>query len=208
MHLSVLPFVSALALLECGGGPLPLAQPESQGSLTTASADVARAGDSGSSSADVTDAAARPVEVSHTIAVTLCSKEKDACQQATALQPMEASYKVVFGSGTGAIRTRRQAMTDLYKEIRERTGWGTQLTAQVHRLDRASTLTKGPSARPSSSEADALAEAAFQFGVGPLLTRDFGELTRWWPCFKRHEQTMQAGVGRGRGGGHLDEGRS
>jgi hypothetical protein len=31
MHLSVLPFVSALALLECGGGPLPLAQPESQG---------------------------------------------------------------------------------------------------------------------------------------------------------------------------------
>jgi hypothetical protein len=75
---------------------------------------------------------------------------------------MEASYKVAFGSGTGALRTRRQAMTDLYREIRERTGWGTQLAVQVHRLDRPSILTKGPSARPSSSEADALAEAAFQ----------------------------------------------
>jgi hypothetical protein len=83
MRLSVPPFAAALALLECGGGPLPLAQSESPASLNPGDADVANAGDAGSSALRINDAGSLAVEASHTITVTLCSKDKVACLRAS-----------------------------------------------------------------------------------------------------------------------------
>jgi RNA repair pathway DNA polymerase beta family len=49
---------------------------------------------------------------------------------------------------------------------------------------------------------------AIRHGVGPFLTREFGELTPWRARFAQHEQTVQAGRCSGRGAERLDEGRS
>jgi hypothetical protein len=79
-----------------------------------------------------TDAGPVVLDSSHALTVTLCSASPQACGMSDAGAPVEGSYHVVFGSGHGAIRSRGQAMTDLYEELRNRTALGQRLDAEPH----------------------------------------------------------------------------
>jgi len=73
-------------------------------------------------------------------------------------------YRVSFGTGSGSVRTREQAVADLYREVRDRTGFGTRLLAVRHHLERrqASLEAEDPPASPrvGSTGSDPLVEAA------------------------------------------------
>ena len=72
------------------------------------------------------------VESSHTMTVTLCSSSKDACRASDSDASVDTGYRVVLGSGRGAFRSRGQAMTDLYEELRNRTALGQRFDAEAH----------------------------------------------------------------------------
>jgi hypothetical protein len=109
--------------------------------------------------------AASAVDVSHALVVTLCSASPKACPPSDADASTEGSYHVVFGSGRGALRSRGQAMADLYKELRDRTKSGEQLDAETHAQGEAGWVPPaagGPSVTPRSSgdDGDPLAACA------------------------------------------------
>ena len=109
----------------------------------------------------------------HTITVTLCPREEAGCR---GMPPVNGergggsgggtpAYRVSFGSGAGALRSRDQAVADLYREIRDRTGLGGHLAAEARHLalsptDAGSGAGGGPHARTPGS--DPLVDAAFQ----------------------------------------------
>jgi hypothetical protein len=57
-------------------------------------------------------------------------RREGAISAATIDASNEGNYHVVFGSGRGAIRSRRQAVTELYEELRNRTALGQRLDAE------------------------------------------------------------------------------
>jgi hypothetical protein len=77
------------------------------------------------------DAGAAVTDSSHAMTVTLCARSPEACGAPEA-GTSDGSYRVVFGSGRGGIRSRGQAMTDLYEELRNRTSLGQRLDAEPH----------------------------------------------------------------------------
>ncbi len=103
-----------LAPIACGG-PLPTADVPTP---------VASAPDAGASDGGTF----------HTITVTLCAKDRDACRKAQGT-PGESSYRIAFGGSPGTLRSREQATADLYRELRDRTAFGTRLAAQRRRLE-------------------------------------------------------------------------
>jgi hypothetical protein len=133
-----------------------------------------RAAESVSSSPDMIDkllgsgtADAGPVAMdsSHALTVTSCSASPQQCPASEADASAEASYRVVFGSGRGAIRGRGQAMADLYRELRDRTALGEKLGAQPRAPEAsdASTVFKGRAPKQASTEnSDPIAHCAFQ----------------------------------------------
>ena len=101
----------------------------------------------------------------HTITITLAparSRPLAAGRPQAAL--WDSSYRISFGSGVGELRSREQAVADLYREVRDRTGLGTHLAAEPHRL--ASLPEAGnvgsSAARPGSAGSDPLVDVAFQ----------------------------------------------
>ena len=60
----------------------------------------------------------------------------------------DASYRVVFGVGRGASRSRAQTVADLYQELRDRTALGSRLEAEAHAVGDA------VGAAPSGLEVD------------------------------------------------------
>jgi hypothetical protein len=117
-----------------------------------------------------TDAGAAPVDASHAFTVMLCSASPDPCP---ASDP-DAGYRVIFGSGRGVVRTRGQAMADLYKELRDRLTGGERLDAETHAPHDGGTGTagSGPFTKPGSGD-DELSQCAFQLldlvdGVGEV----------------------------------------
>ncbi len=74
------------------------------------------------------DAGTAPAPLSLALTITLCSASSVPC-----LSPddasTDASYRVVYGSGRAEIRSRGQAMTDVYKEVRDRLASGERLEA-------------------------------------------------------------------------------
>ncbi|MGO9838588.1 MAG: hypothetical protein ACLP1X_30770 [Polyangiaceae bacterium] len=82
--------------------------------------------------APVTDAGSVVRNSSHAMTITICASSPAPCR---ALQPdasSDESYLVVFGSGRGAVRSREQATTDLYQELRNRMAAGERLDVESH----------------------------------------------------------------------------
>jgi hypothetical protein len=118
------------------------------------------------------DAGAVARDTSHALTVTLCSVSSPPCPASEA----DASYRVVFGSGRGAIRSRGQAMADLYKELRDRTASGERLDAEPRAAGDGGTpiaMGGGSSPKASATNDDPIAQCAFQLldlvdGVGEV----------------------------------------
>jgi len=119
------------------------------------------------------DAGGAARDSSHALTVTLCSSSAQPCPVSEA---DDASYRVVFGSGRGVIRSRGQAMADVYKELRDRTSSGERLDAEPHAPNasgpRVPTGT-GSTRKPGASGDDPLSQCAFQLldlvdGVGEV----------------------------------------
>ncbi len=111
------------------------------------------------------DAAYVSAPAVHTLTITLCSRDSRSCRLA---QPGDApllGYRVSFGGSVGTLRSREQALADLYRELRDRTGFGTRLAAAAHHVEQtlvdAAIVEPGAPARPSTSGQDPLVEAAF-----------------------------------------------
>jgi len=120
-----------------------------------------------------TDAGALSLERSRALTITLCSSSGHPCPDAEA----DASYLVVFGSGRGAVRSRGQAMADLYKELRDRTASGERLDAESRSPGAGSgsiPVGAGSSTKASASSDDPISQCAFQLldlvdGVGEVV---------------------------------------
>jgi hypothetical protein len=117
------------------------------------------------------------VEVSRALTITLCSASSVPCPSLDDAA-MEASYRVVYGSGRAEIRSRGQAMADLYKELRDRLASGERLDA-VARPPRqaggAFSAGNGAAMKPASADSsDATSQCAFHLldlvdGVGEVM---------------------------------------
>jgi hypothetical protein len=118
-----------------------------------------------------TDAGTLPVDSSHAFTITLCAASREPCPPSEA----EATYRVVFGSGRGVVRTRGQAMADLYKELRDRLAGGERLDAETHAPHDGGTVAMGLGSptKGSGSDDDPISQCAFQLvdlvdGVGEV----------------------------------------
>jgi hypothetical protein len=106
------------------------------------------------------DAGAAVTDDAHALVITLCSSGPQACPAAEADASATATYRVVYGSGRGVIRTREQALTDLYRELRDRTAAGERLVARPHAPGDAGAFVGGSPKNASESGGDALAQSA------------------------------------------------
>ena len=116
----------------------------------------------------ITDAGASTAGSSHALTITRCASSPEACaatdSDAAADAPTEEMYRVVFGSGRGVMRTRTQAMADLYNELRDRIASGERLDAEPLSLrdaGRSRAKTALPDASVPSSD-DPIAKCAFR----------------------------------------------
>jgi hypothetical protein len=101
----------------------------------------------------VADAGSIRREPFHALIVTLCSSSSEPCSASPSGDvSASAGYRVTFGSGPGAVRSRGQAMADLYKELKDRTTAGEQLDAEPHaRGDAGATRSLGEGSTDSKS---------------------------------------------------------
>jgi hypothetical protein len=110
-----------------------------------------------------TDAGAAGRDTSHALVVTLCSASPQACPAPEGDASTDGSYHVVFGSGRGAIRSRGQAMADLYKELRDRTKSGEHLDAEPRApggVGSPARLAGGSTSKASEDSSDPIAQCA------------------------------------------------
>jgi hypothetical protein len=70
------------------------------------------------------DAGSPPPTQDHAMTITLCSVKPGDCPSPDDGGSTEPTYRVALGSARGSIRSRRQATTDLYQELRDRTAAG------------------------------------------------------------------------------------
>jgi hypothetical protein len=102
------------------------------------------------------DAGSVARESSHAMTVTLCSSSPEPCP---AIDGDAAHYRVAFGSGRGATRSRGQAVADLYQELRDRTALGSRLEVEAHAIGDGGGGSSQSSAEPTTSS-DPLSSAA------------------------------------------------
>ncbi len=74
----------------------------------------------------------------------------------------EASYRVVFGSGAGTIRTRGQAWAMLHAELRDRTALGEHLDAEPRDLGDGGVAEDDDPPHDADKASDKLSSAASQ----------------------------------------------
>jgi hypothetical protein len=119
------------------------------------------------------DAGATSAAASHAMTITLCSASAQPCPP-TDTGGSEVSYRVVFGSGRAEIRTRGQAMADLYKELRDRTAAGERLDAEPRAAgDAGPAVGAGGAASSEGSGDDPISKCAFHLldivdGIGEV----------------------------------------
>ena len=121
------------------------------------------------------DAGQAQYEASRAMTVTLCSASSTPCPSPDDASA-DGSYRVVFGSGRAEIRSRGQAMTDLYKELRDRVAAGDRLVA-IPRTPRgaggAFSASGAAATKPGTDGGDATTQGAFHLldlvdGVGEV----------------------------------------
>jgi hypothetical protein len=101
---------------------------------------------------------------SHALSIVSCAWSGADCPAGDPDASVTASYRVVFASGRSVLRSREQAMSDLYRELRDRTTSGEHLVARP--------VTPGDGGAPgrpkatstvgSSTSSDALAQSALR----------------------------------------------
>jgi hypothetical protein len=131
----VLAGLIATALAQCGG-PLPNADVRSIDPGEAAPSRVA------------TDASVSEV---HSMTVTACWRDPARCNGSESTVTTDL-YRVASGTGVGGLRSHEQALTDVYRELRDRTGLGSRLVATPHRID-AQADARAPSPAPTASTA-------------------------------------------------------
>jgi hypothetical protein len=165
---SPVPVVAMFVLVGCHDHPLAEAPPPPSAETVHAPPAVTS---SATSEATVTDVADGGDSSPHVVRVTMCALDRSGCLRAQSESPPEdSSYRVAFGRGAGLIRTRGQAMAELYKEVRDRTDSGEHLAAKAHHLGDPHTPLE-PRTRVAE---DPLTEAAYQ--LMEAVDRD-GEIT-------------------------------
>ncbi len=111
------------------------------------------------------DAGLVAIDSSHALTVTICSSSPQPCSASETDASEDANYRVVFGSGRGAVRSRGQAMADLYQELRDRTASGERLDAETRAPGGAGepppSAGRSPT-RATEGSGDALAQCAFR----------------------------------------------
>jgi hypothetical protein len=124
-----------------------------------------------------TNEAGAALPESRAMTVTLCSASPQPCAAPDTDASSDDSYRVVFGSGRAEIRSRGQAMADVYKELRDRTTAGERL-AVIPRAPRSSggayTASGRASARAGGDTGDDISRSAFHLldlvdGVGEVV---------------------------------------
>jgi hypothetical protein len=147
------------------------------------------------------DAGAAPADSSHAMVVTLCSASPGACSASDADATGGEAYHVVFGSGRGVMRSRGQAMADIYKELRDRTTSGERLAARPRAPGDggASPSAGGAPPKPAASDdSDALAQSAQRLidvvdGMGEL-TLDVAHDAASADCLVSLQRSWSSGV--------------
>jgi hypothetical protein len=119
-----------------------------------------------SSSAAALDALLAPADAGgaldgapHAMTITLCSADATACSGPDGGEPPDGSYRVVFGGGRGGLRSRNQATTDLYNELRDRLASGQHVDAEAKQRGDAGAVR--PTAGTAPASEDPLTQAAF-----------------------------------------------
>jgi hypothetical protein len=193
--------VALVAMITAGCmGPLP----PIEGASSTAAPAPQPSGEAPSSSAapvgsaspsESVDGGTAPRVPFHVMTLTLCSRDKVTCALAEGKSSDAAGdgspYRVAFGSAVGSIRSHQQALADVYRELRDRTEWGTHLACKSHSLGESAPDSGVPSAagapatppaRPpasnTSSDAPTGPEALASAALHVLVAVDnFGEVT-------------------------------
>jgi hypothetical protein len=80
---------------------------------------------------DATDAGSVALSTSHAMIVTNCGWPTHPCGDLDTSASADGNYRVTFGSGHASIRSRGQAMSDLYRELRDKTSAGQQLDIEA-----------------------------------------------------------------------------
>ena len=108
------------------------------------------------------DAGAAAAEPPHAMAVMLCAPGSRLCLASPGGDLHEARYRVVFGSGRAEVRSRGQAMADLYQELRDRTAAGEHLAAEPRAVGDGGAPSTRDTRRPvTSADTDPLSQCAF-----------------------------------------------
>jgi hypothetical protein len=115
----------------------------------------------------ILDAGMAPARPFHTLTLAQCARAAQDCLRAHGGDSAGPAYLVAFGSGVGSLRTREQAMADLYRELRDRTASGGHLAARPRHLDEPEGGALPPPdetevRRGPPMEKDPLVEAAFE----------------------------------------------
>ena len=114
----------------------------------------------------------------HLLTIAHCSREGSECSRAQATAPPGPTYVVAVGAAAGSTRSREQAMADLYRELRDRTAYGSHLVARPRHLGEgeggAPVADDSNEKTGKSVEGDPLVEAAF--ALMKIVDRE-GEVT-------------------------------
>ena len=119
----------------------------------------ADAGGSAASSVEST-----PPDLTHMMTISVCARDADTCKNAQgAGEDPTLGYRVAYRTGAGMLRTRDQAMADIYKELRDRINGGSRLVAQSHHLAEAPDAQAGfANPRHGANRSEPVVGAAFE----------------------------------------------
>src|SRR5271155_5579106 len=77
------------------------------------------------------DAGREGLSTTHALIVTNCGWPSSPCAGLEQAAAEAGTYRVVFGSGPASIRSRGQAMSDLYREMRDKASAGLRLDIEA-----------------------------------------------------------------------------
>src|ERR1700722_7788716 len=90
------------------------------------------------------DAGQVAFQPSHALIVTNCAWPTQPCAGFDANASPDGNYRVTFGSGHASIRSRGQAMSDLYREMRDKTSAGQRLDIEARSPNPGGTSSPAP----------------------------------------------------------------
>jgi hypothetical protein len=171
MRRSLIVAVAAIGLFDCeqrfSSNPPPFAP----GSVASSPSSGALEALLAPSTADAGPVAS--LEATRAMIITMCASTEQSCPASDADASGDARYRVVFGSGHAEIRSRGQAMADLYKEVRDRTAVGERLVAEPRVLGDGGAPAIQGMTEASAGKGDPVSQCAFHLldlvdGVGEV----------------------------------------